>query len=112
MPRTSLAFRRISDSWKTALRITLSNFGGIARSRLESTTGVSPASRDTGETPVAQEEIMSESLIERLFSLKGRTALVTGASGGIGRALARGLAGAGASVAVHGRNVAEMEATC
>ena len=33
----------------------------------------------------------------KLFDLTGRTALVTGSSAGIGLALARGLAGAGAA---------------
>lgn len=51
------------------------------------------------------------SLLEDLFSLKGKTALVTGASGGIGRELAIGLAGAGAAVAVHGRDGEEMRRT-
>jgi gluconate 5-dehydrogenase len=44
------------------------------------------------------------SLIERLFGLDGRIALVTGSSGGIGAALAGGLAGAGARVVINGRN--------
>jgi gluconate 5-dehydrogenase len=39
-----------------------------------------------------------------LFDLSDRTALVTGSSQGIGLALARGLAQAGANVVVHGRN--------
>jgi 2-deoxy-D-gluconate 3-dehydrogenase len=49
---------------------------------------------------------------ERLFSLEGKVALITGASGGIGRSLALGLAEAGAAVAVHGRKHEEIEATC
>jgi NAD(P)-dependent dehydrogenase (short-subunit alcohol dehydrogenase family) len=43
------------------------------------------------------------STIETLFSLKGKSALLTGAGGGIGHALGAALAGAGASVALHAR---------
>ena len=43
------------------------------------------------------------------FSLAGRRALVTGASRGIGRALARALAGAGADVALAGRDRDTLE---
>ena len=48
-------------------------------------------------------------LIERLFALPGTVALVTGSSAGIGLALARGLAGAGATVVVNGRDAAKVE---
>ena len=40
----------------------------------------------------------SEPSVAELFSLKGRTALVTGGSQGLGKAIARGLALAGADV--------------
>jgi gluconate 5-dehydrogenase len=39
-----------------------------------------------------------------LFDLTGRTALVTGATSGLGLAIARGLAEAGATIAVNGRD--------
>ncbi|MFD1214086.1 SDR family oxidoreductase [Arthrobacter sp. GCM10027362] len=46
-----------------------------------------------------------------LFNLTGRTALVTGSSRGIGKALAAGLAEAGASIVLHGSDAGRLEAT-
>ena len=43
-----------------------------------------------------------------LFSLEGKQALITGSSQGIGFALARGLAEAGASVVLNGRNESKL----
>jgi 2-deoxy-D-gluconate 3-dehydrogenase len=48
--------------------------------------------------------------MSNLFSLAGRTALITGGNGGIGRALALGLREAGARVAVTGRDSAKNQA--
>ena len=45
-----------------------------------------------------------------LFDLAGRTALVTGSSRGLGRAMAEGFASAGAHVLINGTN-AERVAT-
>ncbi len=44
-----------------------------------------------------------------LFSLKGKTALVTGSSRGLGRAMARGLGAAGARVLLNGRDGDTLE---
>ncbi|MEE1799344.1 SDR family oxidoreductase [Streptomyces sp. JV176] len=46
-----------------------------------------------------------------LFDITGRTALVTGSSRGIGKALAKGLLEAGCTVVLNGRNAAALEAT-
>lgn len=45
------------------------------------------------------------------FDLSGRRALVTGSSRGIGRAIAAGLAEAGAALVLHGRDPDRLEAT-
>ena len=45
-----------------------------------------------------------------MFDLSGMTALVTGASGGIGSAIARALAGQGAHLAVSGSDAVKLEA--
>ena len=44
-----------------------------------------------------------------LFSLKGKTALITGSSQGIGLALARGLAEAGATIILNGRDRKKLD---
>src|SRR5215831_19055055 len=44
------------------------------------------------------------------FDLRGKVAVVTGGNGGIGLGMARGLADAGADIAVVGRNEAKSKA--
>jgi 2-deoxy-D-gluconate 3-dehydrogenase len=51
----------------------------------------------------------SAGIVNRLFSLEGKVALLTGAGGGIGRELALGLADAGASVAIHARSLERLD---
>lgn len=50
-----------------------------------------------------------QAYLENMFGLCGRRALITGSSQGIGLALARGLARAGANVVLNGRDPARLE---
>lgn len=52
---------------------------------------------------------MTGNWLEEQFGLCGRVALVTGSSGDLGGAIAHGLGGAGATVALHGTSVARLE---
>jgi 2-deoxy-D-gluconate 3-dehydrogenase len=54
---------------------------------------------------------MQQDILCQLFSLEGKGALVTGASGGIGGAIAEALASAGAMVALSGTDAARLEET-
>jgi gluconate 5-dehydrogenase len=51
---------------------------------------------------------VEETMSLKLFNLKGRRALVTGSSQGIGLALARGLSDAGAEVVLNGRDPGKL----
>ena len=46
----------------------------------------------------------SQTRLAELFSLSGKVALVTGSRAGLGRAMATGLAKAGAEVVLHGHH--------
>lgn len=54
---------------------------------------------------------MNESYVKKLFCLDGKNAVVTGASSGIGRAIARSLANFGAEVTLVGRSVQGLALT-
>src|SRR5687768_14652075 len=48
-------------------------------------------------------------MLSTLFDLRGRAALITGGSKGIGKAIARGFAEAGADIAISARHEAELQ---
>lgn len=57
-----------------------------------------------GTSPGMTRKRETHKMTTKLFDLAGRVAIVTGGNGGIGLGLARGLADAGADIAVVGRN--------
>jgi len=64
-----------------------------------------------GEDMPRVQIMTAQTYLSELFSLAGRVAIVTGGSSGIGRGIARALAGAGADVVIIARREAELKAT-
>src|SRR5438067_8492884 len=58
--------------------------------------------------PVRYDSPIGEKLMD-LFNLKGKVALVTGGSKGLGKAMARGLAEAGADIVISSRHENELK---
>ena len=52
---------------------------------------------------------MNKQFIQELFDVTGKVAIITGATGGFGKAAAKGLAAAGAKVMTTGRNAPKLE---
>src|SRR5687768_3446614 len=69
----------------------------------------SPASADSPLPPKsATSPNAATGFLEQKFGLRGKVALVTGSSRGLGSAMARALAQAGADVIVNGRDAANL----
>ena len=59
------------------------------------------------QAPKINERFRGTRMDNRLFDLSGKVAVVTGGNGGIGLGMAKGLAGAGATIVVGGRDAAK-----
>jgi ApbE superfamily uncharacterized protein (UPF0280 family) len=72
--------------------------------------GRRPARRAIAVAPFDADISVNAMELTMKIDLSGKTALVTGSTAGIGHAIARGLAGAGADVTVNGRTAAKTDA--
>ena len=71
---------------------------------------IAPDAKVTSVVTIEDIEALAKETLELMFDLTGMTALVTGASGGLGSAIARALAAQGARLALSGSNAAKLEA--
>ncbi len=108
-----------SDRWRdVAKRVSLTAANvqhAIARSRIQQADQLQPALAPVGSRPRGTSRGLKPTGprgtligVNDRFSLEGRTAVITGASRGIGRAIALGYARAGASLALVGRDSARL----
>src|ERR1700734_1635078 len=90
-------------------------FAVLTHGVLDETEGLFPERRRDGAGSVSQRvgvTVNNEAMQtpEELFDLRGQVAVVTGGSRGIGRAIAEGLASAGADVVIASRKLENCEA--
>ena len=55
---------------------------------------------------------LKKDFVDNMFSVEGKVALVTGATGALGKVLAKAYGYAGAKVMMTGRNAAKLQECC
>ena len=105
--------KRIAPEAKVTSVVTIEDIEALAKESLEPSSARRRRTRFVGGNRHKRDYDLAgktRSYGRMMFDLTGMTALVTGASGGLGRSIAKALAGQGARLAVSGSNAEKLEA--